>query len=238
MMKSTKITRLVSLVLLGFFVLYGIFAIPFAFFLLALSAGLIVYGTSESVEMAALTVLLGGALIVLISQYKKGPAVAAEGFADTAVDISKRVRSLTPTVSGTFSGKGVEGFEDISTTAATEKEAPPLPPPGSVDSKPAPASAPAEPPGLFKLGVLPEETKGGFHIDQGTTVMNALNALNPDQVKRMSDDTQKLIDTQKSLMSMLGTMKPMLTDGKQLMETFQQMFGPGGAAPAPEKPKA
>jgi hypothetical protein len=79
--------------------------------------------------------------------------------------------------------------------------------------------------GQFKLGVLPEETKGGYHIDTGTTVMNALNALKPDQIKAMSSDTQKLIDTQKSLMSMLSTMKPMLQDGKQMMDTFQEMFG-------------
>ena len=68
-------------------------------------------------------------------------------------------------------------------------------------------------------------------------MLNALNALQPDQVKRMSEDTQKLIDTQKSLMMMLGTMKPMLSDGKQLIDTFQKMFGPGAAgamgAPAP-----
>lgn len=79
--------------------------------------------------------------------------------------------------------------------------------------------------GQFKLGVLPEETKGGYHIDTGTTVMNALNALKPDQIQAMSADTQKLIDTQKSLMSMLSSMKPMLQDGKQMMDTFQQMFG-------------
>jgi hypothetical protein len=79
--------------------------------------------------------------------------------------------------------------------------------------------------GQFKLGVLPEETKGGYHIDTGTTVMNALSALKPDQVKAMSADTQKLIDTQKSLMSMLSSMKPMLQDGKQMMDTFQEMFG-------------
>lgn len=81
--------------------------------------------------------------------------------------------------------------------------------------------------GLFKLGSIPDEAKGGFHIDQGTTVMNALNALKPDQVKAMTDDTKKLIDTQKNLMSMLGSMKPMLQDGKQMMETFQEMFGNG-----------
>jgi hypothetical protein len=78
---------------------------------------------------------------------------------------------------------------------------------------------------LFKLGVIPEEGKGGFHIDQGTTVINALNALKPDQVKQMTDDTQKLIDTQKNLMSLLSNVKPMMQDGKQMLDTFQQMFG-------------
>lgn len=82
--------------------------------------------------------------------------------------------------------------------------------------------------GEFKLGVLPDEEKGGHHIDQGTTVMNALNALKPDQIKAMSSDTQKLIDTQKSLMSMLSTMKPMLQDGQQMMNNFQEMFGKSG----------
>jgi CRP-like cAMP-binding protein len=46
-----------------------------------------------------------------------------------------------------------------------------------------------------------------------------------DQIKAMSKDTQQLIETQKSLMGMLGSMKPMLNDGKELMDTFQQMFG-------------
>jgi len=82
----------------------------------------------------------------------------------------------------------------------------------------------------FKLGVIPEDTKGGYHIDQGTTVMNALNALKPDQIKAMTDDTRKLIDTQKNLMSMLGTMKPMLQDGKQMMSNFQEMFGSANGA--------
>lgn len=77
----------------------------------------------------------------------------------------------------------------------------------------------------FKLGVIPDDSKGGFHIDQGTTVINALNALKPDQIKAMTDDTRKLIETQKNLMSMLGTMKPMLQDGKQMMANFQEMFG-------------
>ncbi len=79
----------------------------------------------------------------------------------------------------------------------------------------------------FKLGVIPEDSKGGYHIDQGTTVINALNALKPDQIQAMTEDTRKLIETQKNLMSMLGTMKPMLQDGKEMMANFQEMFGNG-----------
>jgi hypothetical protein len=79
----------------------------------------------------------------------------------------------------------------------------------------------------FKLGVIPDDSKGGYHIDQGTTVINALNSLKPDQIKAMTDDTRKLIETQKNLMSMLGTMKPMLQDGKEMMQNFQEMFGSG-----------
>jgi hypothetical protein len=79
--------------------------------------------------------------------------------------------------------------------------------------------------GMFKLGSIPTEVIGGAHIDVGTTLMNAMNALKPDQIKAMTEDTRKLLETQKSLMGMLGTMKPMLQDGKQLMETFGTMFG-------------
>jgi hypothetical protein len=80
-------------------------------------------------------------------------------------------------------------------------------------------------PGMFKLGELPSETKGGPHIDAGTTIMRALGALNPDQIGSLTDDTRKLLDTQKSLMGMLSTMKPMLSDGQNLLASFNNMFG-------------
>ena len=80
--------------------------------------------------------------------------------------------------------------------------------------------------GLFKLGKIPTDEKGGHHIDAGTTVINAINALKPDQIKAMTMDTKQLIETQKSLMGMLQTFQPMVHEGKQMMETFQEMFSP------------
>ena len=82
----------------------------------------------------------------------------------------------------------------------------------------------AENTALFRLGSIPTDMAGGPHIDASTTLMGALNALKPDQIKSMTDDTQKLMETQKNLMNMLNSMKPMLQDGKQMMETFGTMF--------------
>ena len=96
-----------------------------------------------------------------------------------------------------------------------------------------PAESFADKSGLFKLGQIPTETKGGFHIDAGTTVMNAINSLKPDQIKAMTSDTKQLIDTQKSLMSMLQTFQPMVQEGKQMMDTFQTMFSPTAGASVP-----
>jgi hypothetical protein len=109
----------------------------------------------------------------------------------------------------------VEGYEDV------KKEK---------DEKPAPAvtkvSTPKDTLAMpFTLGEIPSQAKNGPHIDAGSTLIKAIQNLNPDQINAMTKDTQQLIETQKSLMGMLGSMKPMLNDGKQLMETFQQMFG-------------
>lgn len=105
----------------------------------------------------------------------------------------------------------VEGFED-------EKKP-------ETKSKPAPVAKKEEMAMPFKLGEIPSQVKNGPHIDASSTLMKAIHSLNPEQINAMTKDTKQLIETQKSLMGMLGTMKPMMNDGKELMETFQQMFG-------------
>jgi len=128
-----------------------------------------------------------------------------------------------------IAGPLVEGFEDeekakkVGKPATTEnsKEEEELPI-KKVETK---APEKQEIPGQFKLGEIPTQLKNGPHIDAGSTLIKAIQGLNPEQINAMSKDTQQLIETQKSLMGMLGTMKPMMQDGKELMETFQQMFG-------------
>ena len=142
----------------------------------------------------------------------------SEGFEDAAqpdmsIDMNKAVKAVMETMT-TNAKESKPGFVD---TAPAVQDA-------SGVKVPAESFEGASQAGLFKLGAIPTDSKGGFHIDTGTTVMNALNALKPDQLKAMTNDTKQLIETQKSLMSMLQTFKPMMSEGKQMMDTFQEMF--------------
>lgn len=83
-----------------------------------------------------------------------------------------------------------------------------------------------EPLELGKAYKLPSESDDkGFHLDSGTTFMNAYKALKPEQIAAMTKDTQELLATQKSLMNMLDSMKPLLSDGKNMMNMFGSYFG-------------
>lgn len=79
--------------------------------------------------------------------------------------------------------------------------------------------------GLFKLGQMPSEHTGGPHLDAGSTIMKAMSSFDKNTVSAMTADTKKLLETQKGLMSMLNEMRPVLKDGKELLETFSGMFG-------------
>jgi hypothetical protein len=81
---------------------------------------------------------------------------------------------------------------------------------------------------LGKKYKLPNESDDkDFHLDAGTTFMNAYKALKPDQIAAMTKDTQDLMQTQKQLMSTLQTLKPLIQDGKEMMNMFQGYFGSG-----------
>lgn len=81
---------------------------------------------------------------------------------------------------------------------------------------------------LFKIGKMPSESAEGPKLDAGSTLLKAMDSLNPDQIKAMSGDTKQLLETQKSLMGLLSQMRPVLADGKELLQTFSGMFGGGG----------
>jgi len=80
-----------------------------------------------------------------------------------------------------------------------------------------------EPLELGKAYKLPNENDDkGFHLDAGTTFLNAYKALKPDQIAAMTKDTQDLLATQKSLVGMLESFGPLMKD----MNKITGFFGP------------
>lgn len=268
-MKEVKFTKQTSIVALVFFIayfFYGMFRLPFTQYLVSLAVGGIVYGITDSYELATVGLLVSNFLFPLVRGKEGFEVKRTEGYMDisaSAAEISRRVGSMKQGVAPPIVGVGSPMSEGFEGTGAVDHTLDPKIPsenstpvtatstPAPVASAPAPApvvaSAPAaappsnalppvhQPPapetfqdsgGLFKLGQIPTDQKGGFHIDAGTTVINALNALKPDQIAAMTKDTKQLIDTQKSLMNMLQTFSPMVNEGKQMMETFNSMFSP------------
>lgn len=81
---------------------------------------------------------------------------------------------------------------------------------------------------LFKVGKMPSENMDGPKLDSGSTLMKAMESFKPEQVSAMTKDTKQLLETQKGLMEMLNQMRPVLADGKELLQTFTGMFGGSG----------
>jgi len=79
--------------------------------------------------------------------------------------------------------------------------------------------------GLFKLGEMPSEQKGGPFVDVASTMNKAVSSLNTDQMAAMTAESKSLMETQKNLMNMLSSMRPVLEDGRHLLDTFSGVFG-------------
>lgn len=135
---------------------------------------------------------------------------------------------------------GAEGFQDKPEEAEEDATAGAAEGEETKEAKPAPKKKSSSPPPpdhgdraeMFELGKkykMPanEKEDSEFHLDAGTTFMNAYKSLKPEQIAAMTKDTQELMETQKQLMSTLQTLKPLISDGKQMMEMFQSYFGSG-----------
>jgi hypothetical protein len=151
-----------------------------------------------------LAFLVGASVIVLLQS-----SVSMEGFANGLdPDLSA---SGSDSSSGSYSGSysGADDSESCDPETSTESFQ------GSKKSKPMlPDNATRkEPLELGKAYKLPSEKDDeGYHLDAGTTFLNAYKALKPEQVAAMTRDTQDLLATQKSLMGMLDSFGPLMKD--------------------------
>lgn len=64
-----------------------------------------------------------------------------------------------------------------------------------------------------------------YHIDKRETKRTLYNKMNKKQKSGLKKDTEELINTQKELINTMKEMGPVLSQGKNIMKTFDQYFG-------------
>ena len=155
---------------------------------------------------------------------KVGEGAPAESVAAS----SKRKDEVAPLPAAPLPAADGSGADKAKPAAPVDMKAAPA------ASTPAPVTADAKATqgfksesSLFRLGEMPSEKKDGPFLDASSTLMRAISALQPDQVKSMTEETQKMIETQKNMMTMLQSMRPVLQDGRQLLDSFSGIFGGG-----------
>jgi len=212
---------------------YAIFVVVAAYVLysgqpetvgLGAGAGLILYVlTGGNVLVSG---LLGSLVSLVALYYSRTPMVRVEGFEEE----KKEDEGFEDDKEEGFDDDKEEGFEDDKEEGFADM-------PKAKKAKKAKAKRANPPPDngdraefltLGKKYKMPSEGDDeDYHLDAGTTFMNAYKSLKPDQIASMSKDTQELMQTQKQLMGTLATLKPLITDGKEMMEMFQGYFGNG-----------
>ena len=68
------------------------------------------------------------------------------------------------------------------------------------------------------------------YVDAFSTFMESYKSFTPDQLEHMTTDTKELIETQKSLMETVKSLTPVVTQGKEMLDTFKDFFGKDGPA--------
>ena len=217
---------------------YAVFALVSVYVLYNKQPETVGLGAGVALVLYVLTggnVLVSGVLGALVSlvalYYSRTPMVRVEGFQEEKEEEAfedKEEEAFEDKEEEPFEDKDEEeGFDDVPKEKKVRKAKAKA---KRVAANPAPDNGDrAE---FFKLGKkykLPNEADDeDYHLDAGTTFMNAYKSLKPDQIASMSKDTQELMQTQKQLMGTLATLKPLITDGKEMMEMFQGYFGKGG----------
>lgn len=250
-MRFNETTHIISICVLILTAIYTLVYSGVSGILLCAAVAFIAAAFIQDIELVvAVTILFVLLYNMVLKQYLR----RFEGFENTPGSITERIRAASDTgdkdsaVKLSFSNPAyMEGFEDVSND--NDSKPAPTVTNGEVDStavaevtsaveenkkndtvaKEEFQSATNE---LFKLGKMPSEHKEGPMLDAGGTLMKAMSSFDPDTTQKMTQDTKQLLETQKSLMNMLTQMRPILADGKELLQTFSGMFGGNGGVNA------
>jgi hypothetical protein len=183
--------------------------------LVGLAVAFMVFGINPKHHILA---FLAGALAIALAQRYES---TFEGF----TDVSDSEVAATPEEGDAEKEEGKEIVKPDPAVLATEKKSAEKFS-GATKKVMLPDNATRrEPLELGKPYKLPSENDDkGYHLDAGTTFLNAYKALKPDQIAAMTRDTQELLATQKSLVGMLESFGPLMKD----MKSITGIFGGGG----------
>ena len=92
--------------------------------------------------------------------------------------------------------------------------------PPSITTK---ATAVSEPDSILPT-TLPAESTSPM-VDVNKTIMSSISSLTPTQIESMTSDTKELIQTQKSLLETVKQLAPVVSQGREMLETFKGYFG-------------
>ena len=240
LMKKPRQTESLAILVFVFAVLYTVYRGTAHTILLGLGFTLIVLGALP--RQVALAFLVGASAILLVQTNiqvdgfasKQDDDDEAEGFASKQDDDDDEVEGFASKQDDDDELEGfaskqddddeLEGFankQDDEDEDEKEKE-------GFVAKKKKKVVVPdhtdrKEPLELGKGYKMPNENDDkGYHLDSGTTFLNAYKALKPDQIAAMTKDTQELLATQKALVGMLDSFGPLMKD----MNKITGFFGP------------
>jgi hypothetical protein len=208
-----------------------------AFNFLPIILGLLAYLTLSTVRGVSLGLRILVSLLVaviFVPRRFRGRRVW-ENFEDTApLTESTTAPSLMPPASPPEGENNEEEFKEKIEEEKEEEET--EEPMGNESEEPSPSdidalsakflgTKPKEKTTTKKYRLPSEKEDGKHHMDAGSTFMKAYNQLKPEQVAALTTDTQKLISVQKDLMANLNNLKPLVSDGKEIMKTFKSFFG-------------
>jgi len=216
LMRKPNQTDMLAMGAFGVAVLYALFRGTLHTVIAGIAFFLIVLGALP--KMSALAFLVGASVIVLLQTRRRmegfedgsgGSVVATEVAAEGETTEEEGEAATEAPATEAVATEAAATEENFSAPIASDK--PMLP-----DNRER-----REPLVLGKPYKLPNESDDkGYHLDAGTTFLNAYKALKPDQIASMTKDTQELLSTQKSLVSMLDSFGPLLKDMNKITGFF------------------
>ena len=238
-MRFNETTHIISI---GVLILTAVYTLVYSGISGVLLCAAIAFIAAAFIQQLELVVAVTILAVLFYTMFLKGYIRRYEGFSD-ANTITSFVRAkqnaVQSTTKSSVAQSYMEGFEDMEPASKPATQIPNAVSEGMVtevtdaidkDKKEKEISSEefqSATNELFKLGKIPSEHKEGPILDAGGTLMKAMSSFDPETTQKMTQDTKQLLETQKSLMGMLTQMRPILADGKELLQTFSGIFGGG-----------